>query len=174
MLISLFEGSVSLEQREEKEYAKAFEYFQQAIDKEPTYALAYVGLAETYLIAEATTYHDGEKIAKAKAAAQKALEIDPTLGEAYTTLANTKHHDDWNFAEAEKEYKRAIELSPNYPTAHHWYAESLTSLGRFDEGFAQYNRALELDPLSLAISTDLGMAYYYNRQYDRAIDTSKN
>jgi serine/threonine-protein kinase len=166
-------GRYHWNKREEKEYAKALEYFQQAIDKDPTYALAYVGLAETYLIGGSFNLSRWEKVSKAKAAAQKALEIDPTLGEAYTTLANTKHHYDWNFAEAEKEYKRAIELSPNYPTAHHWYAESLTSLGRFDESFAEYNRALELDPLSLAISTDLGMAYYYNRQYDRAIEHFK-
>jgi serine/threonine-protein kinase len=166
-------GRYHWNKREEKEYAKALEYFQQAIDKDPTYALAYVGLAETYLIGGSNNLSRWEKVAKAKAAALKALEIDPTLGEAHTTLANTKHHDDWNFVEAEKEYKRAIELSPNYPTAHHWYAESLTSLGRFDEGFAEYNRALELDPLSLAISTDLGMAYFYNRQYDRAVEHFK-
>jgi serine/threonine-protein kinase len=166
-------GRYHWNKREDKEYAKALEYFQQAIDKDPTYALAYVGLAETYLIGGSNNLSRWEKIAKAKAAALKALEIDPTLGEAHTTLANTKHWDDWNFAEAEKEYKRAIELSPNYPTAHYWYPESLASLGRFDESFAEYNRALELDPLSLAISTDLGMAYFYSRQYDRAIEHLK-
>jgi TolB-like protein/Flp pilus assembly protein TadD len=159
--------------REDKEFIKALEYFQQAIDKDPTYALAYVGLAESYLIGGSNNLSRWEKVSKAKATAQKALEIDATLGEAHTTLANIKHWDDWNWEEAEKEYKLAIELSPNYATAHHWYAESLSAVGRFDESFAEYNRALEIDPLSLAISTDLGLAYYLSRQYDRAIEHLK-
>ena len=166
-------GRYHWNKREDKEYAKALEYFRQAIEKDPSYALAYVGLADSYLLGDYGNLSRWEKVSKAKAAAQKALGIDATLGEAHTTLANTKHWDDWNWEEAEKEYKLAIELSPNYPTAHHWYAESLSAVGRFDESFAEYNQALELDPLSLAISTDLGLAYYYARQYDRAIEHLK-
>ncbi len=147
---------------------KAFEYFQQAIDKDPNYALAYIGLAETHLLDRFP-----DRFVKASALALKALEIDPTLGEAHNVLAQIKESGEWNFAEAEKEYKRAIELNPNYATAYHWYAEFLAEMGRFDESFAMYKRALELDPLSLAISTDLGMAYYYARQYDRAIEHLK-
>ncbi len=166
-------GRYHWNKREDKEFIKALEYFQQAIDKDPTYALAYVGLADSYLLGDYGNLSRWEKVSKAKAAAQKALEIDATLGEAHTTLANIKHWDDWNWEEAEKEYKLAIELSPNYATAHHWYAESLSAVGRFDESFAEYKRALELDPLSLAISTDLGLAYYLSRQYDRAIEHLK-
>jgi TolB-like protein/Tfp pilus assembly protein PilF len=147
---------------------KAFEYFQKAIDKDPNYALAYIGLAETHILSDFP-----DRYVKANALALKALEIDPTLGEAHNVLAQIKESGEWNFAEAEKEYKRAIELSPNYATAYHWYAEFLAEMGRFDESFAMYKRALELDPLSFAISTDLGMAYYYARQYDRAIEHLK-
>jgi serine/threonine protein kinase/Tfp pilus assembly protein PilF len=150
---------------------KATEYFQKAIEKDPTYALAYVGLADSYIVVP--NLQRREVFPKAKAAALKALEIDESLGEAHAALANIGFYYEWNWANAEREYKRAIELSPNYATAHHWYGESLAGLGRFDESFTEYNRALELDPLSLAISTDLGMAYYYARQYDRAIEHLK-
>ena len=166
-------GRYHWNKREDKEFIKALEYFQQAIDKDPTYALAYVGLADSHLLGGYNNFSRWEKVTKAQAAAQKALEIDETLGEAHNTLASIKHWDHWDWVSAEREYKRAIELSPNYATAHHWYAESLSAVGRFDESFAEYNRALELDPLSLAISTDLGLAYYYSRQYDRAIEHLK-
>ncbi len=150
---------------------KAMEYFQQAIDKDPSYALAYVGLADSYTIS--TFSHTSDE--KAKAAALKALEIDDTLGEAHATLGVIKEWEWYAYAgaDAEREFKRAIELSPNYPTAHHWYGEFLDTRGRFDESFAEYQRALELDPLSLAISTALGTAYYDARQYDRAIEYFK-
>jgi len=164
-------GRYHWSKREDKEFILAREYFQQAIDKDPSYALAYVGLADSYLLGKDLSHW--EKVSKARATAQKALEIDETLGEAHNTLANIKHWDDWDWASAEREYKRAIELSPNYATAHHWYAESLLTVGRFDESFAEYNRALELDPLSLSISTDLGLAYYYSRQYERSIEHLK-
>jgi TolB-like protein len=148
---------------------KAIEYFQTAIEKDPNYALAYVGLAESYITSGSP---DGK--AKAKTVALKALALDETLGEAHATLAVVKGNSpEWNFAESEKEYKLAIQLSPNYSTARHWYAEHLVAMGRFDESFVEYNRALELDPLSLAISTDLGIAYYYARQYDHAIEHLK-
>ncbi len=149
---------------------KAIEYFQQAIEKDPQYAMAYVGLAECYVTGDLLNRDAGPKIT---AAAQKALEIDPTLGEPHAALATIKDGNEFDWAGAEKEYRRAIELSPNYATAYHWLAESLAMQGRFDESFAEYKRALEIDPLSLAIGTDLGMAYYYSRQYDRAIDHLK-
>ena len=166
-------GRYHWNKRENKEFIKALEYFQQAIDKDPTYALAYVGLADSYLLGGYNSLSRREKVTEAQAAAQKALEIDETIGEAHNTLANIKHWNDWDWAGAEREYKRAIELSPNYATGHHWYAESLSAVGRFEESFAEYKRALELDPLSLAISTDLGLAFYYSRQYDRAIEHLK-
>ena len=149
---------------------KAIEYFQQAIEKDPQYAMAYVGLAECYVTGDLLNRESGPKIT---AAAQKALEIDPTLGEPHAALATIKDGNEYDWAGAEKEYRRAIELSPNYATAYHWLAESLSMQGRFDESFAEYKRALEIEPYSLAISTDLGMAYYYARQYDRAIEHLK-
>lgn len=165
------QGRFYWNKRNDEATKKAFEYFEKAIEKDPNYALAYVGLAETYIISPLPTK---DKIAKAKVNALKALEIDETLGEAHAVLGNVINNPpEWNFAEAEKEYKRAIELNPSYATARHWYGEFLAPLGRFEESLAQYNRALELDPLSLAISSDMGMVYYYARQYDRAIEYFK-
>jgi len=150
---------------------KAMEYFQQATDKDPNYALAYVGIADSYIVSNFP--HGTEE--RAKSAAMKALEIDDTLGEAHATLGTIKEWEWYAYtgADAESEFKRAIELNPNYPTAHHWYGEFLATRGRFEEAFAEYQRALELDPLSLAVSTDLGNAYYNARQSDRAIDHLK-
>ncbi len=150
---------------------KAIEYFHQALEKDPGYALAYVGLADSYLLSEVLPAR--ERYPKAKAAAEKALEIDATLGEAHASLAAFKNWYDFDWPGAEIEFRRAIELSPNYPTAHHWYGEFLANLGRFDESIAAYQRALEIDPLSLAISSDLGMVYYQARQYDRAVEHLK-
>lgn len=145
---------------------KAIDYFQQAIVKDPSFAMAYVGLAECY-VTGFLSHH--ERKPKVEAAAQRAIEIEPTLGEPHAVLGMMRTSD-FDYTAAESEFIRAIELSPNYATAYHWYAESLAMQGRFDESFAQYNKALELDPLSLAISTDLGRTYYLARQNDRAIE----
>ena len=149
---------------------KAIGYFQQAIEKDPQYAMAYVGLAECYVTGD---FLNRDAAPKITAAATKALEIDPTLGEPHAALATIKDGNEYDWAGAEKEYRRAIELSPNYATAYHWLAESLAMQGRFDESFAEFKKALEIDPMSLAISTDLGNAYYVNREYDRAIEHFK-
>jgi TolB-like protein len=149
---------------------KAIEYFQQAIEKDPQYALAYVGLADSHIVSGMGLRERSPLIV---AAAQKALEIDPTLGEAHAALGTEKWSGELDYAGAEREYRRAIELSPNYATAYHWLGEFLVFQGRFDEGFAEYKKALELDPMSLAIQTDLGRAYYMARQYDRAIEHFK-
>jgi len=147
---------------------KAIEFFQQAIDKDPNYAMAYVGLAESLVLDDRPA---DESFPKVKAAALKALEIDPALGEAHTALANYRDTYERDPTGAEQEYRRAIDLSPNYATAYHWYAEFLTSQGRSDESLAAWKKALELDPLSLAIGTDYGLEYlYYSRKYDEAID----
>lgn len=146
-------------------FRKAMECFQQAIAKEPNYALAYAGLADCNLCCSPTK----EKILQARAAAMKALEIDYTLAEAHTSLAMSKMWD-WDFREAESEFKRAIELNPNYATAHHWYAGYLSDMGRHDEAFARIKLALELDPLSLPISREVGDIFLFARQYDRAIE----
>jgi tetratricopeptide (TPR) repeat protein len=111
-----------------------------------------------------------EKIALARGAIKRALEIDDSLGEAYASLAINKCYIDWDFAGAESDYVRAVELNPNDATAHHWYAEFLGMQGRFDESFKEYDRAIALDPLSLPIRTDMALNYYYARNYDAAIE----
>src|SRR5436190_1289899 len=156
-------------QRTEDSAEKARELFQKAIDKDPKYALAYVGLANGYIIND----RPAEYNVRAKAVALKALELDPSLGEAHAILGNVAFYFEWDFPRSETEFKKAIELNPNYPTAHHWYGETLAALGRFDESNAEYARAAELDPVSMAILTDQGMAFNYARQFDRAIEHYK-
>jgi TolB-like protein/DNA-binding winged helix-turn-helix (wHTH) protein/Flp pilus assembly protein TadD len=149
---------------------QAIEYFQQAIGKDPGFARAYAGLADSYaLLSGFNQTPQTESMPKARTAALKALELDEGLAEAHTSLALITETYDWDWQTAEKEYRRAIELNPNYATAHQWYAEYLSLQGRFDEAFAESERARQLDPLSLIIATDNGMILYYSRQYDRAI-----
>jgi TolB-like protein/Tfp pilus assembly protein PilF len=153
---------------------KAVEFLSQAIERDPSFALAYVGLGDAYLLGGGGKGISRSVLTeKARSAAQKALDLDPSLGEAHNTLANIKFYYDWDFVGGEAEWKRAIQLSPNYPTAHHWYAEAISTQGRFDESFAEYDRALELEPLSLPIATDRCLAYRYARQFDRAIECLK-
>jgi len=150
---------------------KAIEYFQQAIEKDPNYALAYAGLADAYGLLPAYSAGAPQDIfPKAKAAAKKALELDETLAEAHTSLAKVLFYD-WNLAESNREFQRAIELNPNYATAHQWYGNgNLRVMGRFDEAIAEMKRAQELDPLSLVINSDVGLTYISARQYDQAIE----
>jgi len=151
-------------------FEQAIECFEQAIAKDPTYARAYAGLADSYaLLSGYTQTPQTESMPKARAAALKALELDEGLAEAHTSLALITENYDWDWRTAEKEYRRAIELNPNYATAHHWYAEFLSWQGRFDEAFAESERARQLDPLSLIIATDHAAILFYSRQYDRAI-----
>ena len=164
-------GRYHWNKRTDEGFRLAIEYFLQAIEKDPSYALAYVGLADSYLLSELLPAQ--ERYPKAKAAAQKALEIDDRLGEAHASLAAIKNWYDWDWSGAEIEFRQAVGLSPNYATAHHWYGEFLANLGRFDESVAEYQRALEIDPLSLAISSDLGMVYYHARQHNRAVEHLK-
>jgi serine/threonine-protein kinase len=150
---------------------RAIDYFNQAIEKDPSYALAYVGLADCYIVIP--NYSDvstQEAYIKAKAAATKALEIDDSLAEAHTSLGGIKSDFEWDFAGAEKELKRALTLNPNYATAHHWYAQFLSTMGRHDEAIAEIKRAQSLDPLSLIINAVAGDTYTKARQYDLAID----
>jgi TolB-like protein/DNA-binding winged helix-turn-helix (wHTH) protein len=151
-------------------FQRAIDYFQQAIDKDPGYARAYAGLADSYaLIGGYSLVPQAEFIPKARAAALRAVEIDESLAEAHTALALIVQNYDWGWRTADKEFRRAIELNPNYATAHHWYAEHLAWQGRFEEALYESERARQLDPLSLIIATDNGAILYYSRQYDRAI-----
>jgi TolB-like protein/Tfp pilus assembly protein PilF len=149
---------------------KAISYFNQAIEKDPNYALAYAGLAEAYVLLSGYGERPKDTFPQAKAAAIKALELDSTLGEAHAALGLAFFAYDLNFAEVSREFRRAIELNPNYATAHQWYAESgLLPFGKFDEAIAEVKRALELDPLSIIINADVGTVLGGARRYDEAI-----
>jgi TolB-like protein/Tfp pilus assembly protein PilF len=160
--------------RTDEEVRKAIEYFKQAIDRDPCYALAYAGLADSYVILGAfgvATLPPGEAYPKAKEAATKALEIDETLAEAHASLAFSLAIYDWDWPAAEREFKRALELKPGYANAHHWYGLLyLVARGTLDEAIAAVRRAHELDPLSLTISTNIGMLLYMARRYDQSIE----
>src|SRR2546425_177801 len=160
--------------RTEEGVRKGIEYFQQAIEKDPTYALAYTGIADCYsletLHIDVGSLSPSEAAPKAKAAAMKALELDDTLAEAHTSLAFIKLNFDWDWTGAEREFKRAIELNPNYSNAHHWYSHYLMAMGRIEESLAESKRALELDPLSLITNVHLGWHYLNAHQYDLAIE----
>jgi len=151
-------------------FQRAVEYFQQAVAKDPDYARAYAGLSDSYALMSGYSFApQNEFMPKARAAALRAVELDKNLAEAHTSLALITENYDWDWQNAEKEYRLAIQLDPNYATAHHWYAEYLAHQGRFDEAFAESERARQLDPLSLIIATDDSAILYFSRQYDRAI-----
>jgi serine/threonine protein kinase/tetratricopeptide (TPR) repeat protein len=151
----------------------AIEYFNQAIEIDPRYAPAYVGLASGYLaLPDYAGLPAKEVMPKAEAAARKALELDPTLGEAHAVLGAVRQHE-WDWAGAEIEYRRAIELNPSFPSVHHWYSQMLLFSGRSDEAEAEIRLAQELDPLSLIIGSLASGKPYYARQYDKAIEQFK-
>jgi TolB-like protein/DNA-binding winged helix-turn-helix (wHTH) protein/Tfp pilus assembly protein PilF len=151
-------------------FEEAIGYFRQATDKDPNDARAYAGLAASYaLIGAYRGTPSSEFTASARAAALRALQLDDNLPEAHAALALIVQNYDYDWQTAEKEFKRAIELNPNYATGHHWYAEHLAWLGRFDEAFRESERARQLDPQSLIIATDNAAILYYSRQYDREI-----
>jgi serine/threonine protein kinase/tetratricopeptide (TPR) repeat protein len=152
----------------------AMENFHLAIEKDPDYALAHVGIADTHNITGLFGYlPPNETFPKAKAAAARALEIDPTLGEAHASLGFVEMFYDWDWVAAESEFRRAIELSPKYATAHEWYAILLSILERSDEAIARAERSHELDPISLIINSVLGLVYYFARRYDESIAAHK-
>ena len=153
------------------DFEKAIGYFNQAIEKDPNYALAFAGLADAYVLLSAYgEARPNDTFPAAKAAAMKAFELDPTLGEAHAALGMALFAYDLKFAEARREFQRAIELNPNYATAHQWYAEcGLTPFRKFDEAVAEVKRALELDPLSVIINADVGSVLGYAGRHDEAI-----
>ena len=153
---------------------KAEAYFQQAIDKDPGYGAAYSGLADCN---SGLTWHGftspAETLPRAKAAALKAIEIDPQSAEAHASLGLVLHHQ-WDWPGAEAEFKRALQLDPRYANAHHWYGDYLSVRGRHDEALVEATKAAELDPLNLMIDTWLGLRYYLARNYDRAIEQGRS
>lgn len=143
--------------RTPEDLQKALGFFEQAIDEDPKYAPAYAGMADAYLLLEEYAgLPPSEAVGKARAAAQKALAIDPALAEAHASLALVRYSFDWDWRGAEEGFRRAIELSPSYVTAHHWYALLLASLGRFEEARREIGRARKLDPLSPVILAAAG------------------
>jgi serine/threonine-protein kinase len=150
-------------------FQKAAEHFQQAIELDPSFALAYAGLADNWLVQPSwDILSPREAYPRAKAAAERALGIDASLAEPYAALGGIRWMYQWDWEGAEQGYRRALELNPNYATAHHWYAWSLATSGRHNESIAEMKRAQELDPLSLIITVDLGRMYYLARHYDEA------
>ncbi len=164
-------GRYNWNQRSSAGLKKALELFQRAIDIDPTYAAAYTGVADTYnLMGSRRDLPANEAFERARAAAQKALELDDNLAEAHASLAGVlQSGNDWNFSAAEAEFKRAIELNPNYATAHFWYGLNLLPLKRPDEAINEFRRAEELDPLSPLSSEYVGFAMEKARRYDEAI-----
>ena len=149
---------------------KAITNFHDAVTLDPTYAMAYAGLADAYNVLSLYSATSPKiTFPQAILAARKAIELDQTLAEAHTALAFAKARYEWDWAGAEKEFKYAIELNPNYPTGHHWYGEFLMLMGRMDEAETELRRAQELDPLSIAIHNGLGWGYFYNRRFDQAV-----
>jgi TolB-like protein/DNA-binding winged helix-turn-helix (wHTH) protein/Tfp pilus assembly protein PilF len=154
----------------------AVDYFNQAIAKDPNYAQAYTGLADTYALLGDWQYAvltPKEAFPKAKAAAIKALELDSSLSEAHNSLAFCFDAFDWDFESAGKEFRRAIELNPGYATAHHWYAWHLSLMGQYDDAIAEMRKAKNLDPLSLIINSDLAELLVIAHFYDESIIQSR-
>jgi len=157
--------------RTEDGYRKALDYFKQAIAKDPSYALAYVGIADCYdLLGWYDYLAPDEAFPKARAAAHKAMEMDERLAEAHATAGWICANYDWSWGCAESNYKQALKLNPGYATAHQWYAEYLSYMGRHEEAIKHAEEAVQLDPLSIIINCDLGQVLYYAREYDRAIE----
>jgi eukaryotic-like serine/threonine-protein kinase len=161
-------------QRTLESYQKGLRYFEQAIEKDSNYALAYVGLADSYaLMTVFANVPPGETFSRAREAAQKALELDETLAEAHASLAYIHLNYDLDWAGAKKEFRRSLELNQNYAHAHHWYAHYLTALGKMDEAFAESQRALDLDPLAPGMREHLCWQYMIARQPDQAIESCR-
>ncbi len=155
--------------RTREAYKKAIEFFNQAIEKDPNYALAYSGLADCYSLGD-YPLPPKEKYPLARYAALKAIELDDALAEPHTALGRIKQEYDWDRDGAEKEFKSGIELNPNSPLAHLRYAGFFTLLDKHDEAIAESKKALALDPLSALINWDLAYSYYYARRYEEAIE----
>ncbi len=152
-------------------FYKAIEYFQQAVEKDPSYALAYTGLADSYVLLGWNSYlPPKDAFPKGKMAAMQALRLDPKLGEAHTPLAAVLWLYDWKWQETQTEFERSLALNPAHPTASHWYAEYLMTMGRHVEAIARIKNSQELDPLSLIISVAIGRDFYMARRYDDALE----
>ncbi|GAH12575.1 unnamed protein product, partial [marine sediment metagenome] len=171
---SYLKGRFYWNKRTEEGMRRGLEFFEKAIEIDPSYSLAYAGLADSYNLLSRYSYSFPEEaMPKAIAMAKKALEIDDTLGEAYTSLAFARRYYEYDWDATEKEYKKALKYTPGYATAHHWYGIHLSGLGRHDEALKEIKIAQKLDPLSIIINTNEAWMYYFARQYYRAIEQFK-
>ena len=165
------QGRYFWNRRNEEGLKAATRFFEKALEKDPDYALAWAGLADTYsLIGEYTNISRRDLFPKQMAAINRALEIDPNLGEAHISMAISLMLNDWDWTNSEKEFRIGIELNPHYATGRHWYAEWLLFTGNFSEALREISLAVDLDPVSQGILKDKGIHFYYTRQYDEAID----
>ncbi len=172
-LDAYLQGRFQWNKRTEDGYRTALKLFQVAIEKDPNYAPAYAGLADTYdLLGGGRYLPPSEARPMAKSAAEKALQLDESLAEAHTALASLLY-DDAELPAAEREFKRALELNPGYATAHHWYAWYLSAVGKHDEAIQHMRIALEREPFSLIIRTNAGFMQYLAGNYDKAIEQCK-
>ena len=166
-------GRYQWNKQTEDSVKNSIDHFRQAIETDPNYALAYAGLADAYSSISEAYLPPNEVMPKAKEAAKRALQLDPSMAEAHTALGVILTNFDWNWADAEREFKRAIESNPNYAEAHHQYGWLLGGLGRNAEARKEMERAQQLDPLSLVIGVDSNVPYCLARDYDRSIEQSR-
>ncbi|MCK4824613.1 tetratricopeptide repeat protein, partial [bacterium] len=156
--------------RTEDGLKKGIEYFKQAIEIDPNYALAYAGLADCYIVLPFySSYSPKEAYPKAQDAVSRALELDNKLAEAYTSLGGIKLWYDWDWPGAKRSFKQAIQLNPSLAIAHHWYSQLLKSIGQIDKAIEEIRIALEHDPLSVIINSEFGAYLYLEGRYDEAI-----
>jgi serine/threonine protein kinase/tetratricopeptide (TPR) repeat protein len=164
-------GRYFFNKRMKEDFYKAIEYFRQAVEKDPSYALAYAGLADCYgLLGAYMVMETHRAFTYARNAANKALELDNGLAEAHTSLALVHWLYDWDWAAADREFRKAIELNPRYVTAHHWRGLFLGEMGRFEEAEAEMQKALERDPISAPVYADYGRVLFWARRYDEALE----
>jgi adenylate cyclase len=172
--IAHLRGRQSWNTRTEAGIKQAIGYFQKALGEDDTFARAYSGLADCYsTLALLEFIPPNEAYPKAKEAVGKALSLDPTLAEAHTSLGLIRFQYDWDWKGAEEEFSEALRINPSYAPAHHFFADYLKAMGRFDEALAEIGKAQELDPLNLAINTGVGHVLYLSKQYDKSIEQYK-
>jgi serine/threonine-protein kinase len=171
IFLTYLEGRYFLAKGRPETYRRAVEAFKQVISKDPGYARAHSGLADTYYRwALWESFAPGEAFAAARNAAEKALALDETLAEAHASLANVKFQYDWDYVTAEREFRRSIALDPNRADTWHWFSHFLTATGRFTESLDASKKAIELEPFDLPSQNHLGWCYYFAGDYDRAIE----
>jgi TolB-like protein/Tfp pilus assembly protein PilF len=170
-------GRYAWNARTREGFESAIRYFIQAIGHDPGYAAAFAGLADSYLLqglASFDTLPSEDALKRARAAAERAIALDPELAEAHTSLAAIRHRYDWDLKAAEAGFRRASELNPGYVTAHQWYANLLAEQGRHDEALREARRAVELDPLSPLMQRTLAYAHYMARRFEEAENKARD